>query len=189
MCCQKSWPIDRTTYFQRFKTTMSQDIPKITPESTTQITQNISKLSIRQNNNEDDDQIDETLYNNDRTKKDDSEVVVTKGSGKVKVRKGQSEEEYSIQRDQYLTKGPTINTINWLEEIDITKLNPDIKSDRTSLESLTERLYFKRDYVKCLEVTEFALDFVKDQDQKRIKNEIDELIYLQKKCKEILKLT
>ncbi|KAH3688114.1 hypothetical protein WICPIJ_000885 [Wickerhamomyces pijperi] len=130
---------------------------------------------------------DEPQYNNDRTLTNNSEVVVKKLSGKVKVRKGQPEEAYLIQKNLYQESGPQLNTLTWLEELDLSKLDANIKTDRTALESLTERLYYSRDYKKCLEVTEFALEFVKVVDnQKKIKNEIDELISLKERCEKRL---
>lgn len=150
------------------------------------ITQQLSNLDIRQDAPAAGPvagEGEEENHNNDRTLTNNSEVVVVKGSGKVKVRKGQTEEAYIIQRNQFQESGPKLNTITWLEDLDLDKLDANVKTDRTALESLTERLYFKRDYRKCLEVTEFALEFVKEYpNQKKIKNEIDELVLLRARC-------
>ncbi|CCH40623.1 hypothetical protein BN7_157 [Wickerhamomyces ciferrii] len=110
------------------------------------------------------------------------EIMVKKGSGRTKIRKGQTDAEYGSQKQQFHMEGPMLNTKTWLEELDVSKIDPNIKSDRAKLESLTERLYFKRDYVKCLETTKFALELFKDLNHKKIKNEIDELEYLKSSC-------
>jgi len=117
------------------------------------------------------------------------EVLVKKGSGKTKVRKGQTDEEYQQQLQQFRSSGPVLNTKTWLEEIDLTKIDPNVKSDRAKLENLTERLYFKRDYVKCLETTDYALKLFNDLNKKKIQNEIEELIYLKDSCLKKLELT
>ncbi|GMF57776.1 unnamed protein product [[Candida] boidinii] len=44
------------------------------------------------------------------------EVIVKKGSGKAKVRKGQSEEAYFEQKSQFWSTGPLLNTENWLTD-------------------------------------------------------------------------
>ncbi|GMG08995.1 unnamed protein product [[Candida] boidinii] len=44
------------------------------------------------------------------------EVIVKKGSGKAKVRKGQSEEAYFEQKLQFWSTGPLLNTENWLTD-------------------------------------------------------------------------
>lgn len=136
-----------------------------------EVTENLAELS---------------LEGQDKTKLNDAQVLVKKGSGKIKVRKGQTEEAYLIQKKQFEESGPAINTENWLEEIDISKTNPNVKSDRARLEHLLERLYYKRNYERCLELSKFALDLLKGLDQKKIKNEIEELNYFVQKCTERL---
>lgn len=116
------------------------------------------------------------------------EVLVKKGSGKTKVRKGQTDEEYELQRNEFRSTGPLLNTKTWLEELDLSQIDPNVKSDRAKLENLTERLYFKRDYVKCLETTDFALKLFETLNQKKIQNEIDELTYLKDSCAKKLEL-
>lgn len=110
------------------------------------------------------------------------EVTVKKGSGKTKVRKGQTDEEYEHQKNEFRATGPVLNTKTWLEELDLSKIDPNVKSDRAKLENLTERLYFKRDYAKCLETTVFALKLFESLNQKKIQNEIEELTYLKDSC-------
>lgn len=110
------------------------------------------------------------------------EVMVKKGSGKTKIRKGQTDEEYEIQRREFHSSGPVINTKTWLEELDLSQINPDVKSDRAKLENLTERLYFKRDYAKCLETTNYALKLFEQLNKKKIEHEIEELEYLRNSC-------
>lgn len=114
------------------------------------------------------------------------EVIVKKGSGKTKIRKGQTEEEYQQQKAEFHSTGPVINTKTWLEELDLSQINPDLKSDRAKLENLTERLYFKKDYVKCLETTNFALKLFESLNSKKIQHEIEELEYLRNSCVKIL---
>lgn len=123
-----------------------------------------------------------TIQGNDKTKLNDGAVLVKKGSGKVKVRKGQTEEAYQIQKTQFQESGPVINTSTWLEELDLSNINPDVKTDRNLIEHLAERLYFKKEYTKCLEVSSKALDLFKDLNRSKIKNEIEQLEYLQTNC-------
>ncbi|GMG44887.1 unnamed protein product [Ambrosiozyma monospora] len=62
-----------------------------------------------------------TQYNN-------GEVIVQKGSGLQKIRKGQSEESYNEQRSQFWSSGPLLNTESWLtDNLDILSLNNQFK--------------------------------------------------------------
>lgn len=123
-----------------------------------------------------------TLEGQDKTQVNDGAVMVKKGSGKTKVRKGQTEEAYQIQKKQFEETGPLVNTLTWLEELDLEKLNPQLKTDRAKIEHLAERLYYKREYSKCLEISTKALDLFKDLNKSKIKNEIEELEYLHLQC-------
>ncbi|GME84195.1 unnamed protein product [Ambrosiozyma monospora] len=64
-----------------------------------------------------------TQYNN-------GEVIVQKGSGLKKIRKGQSEESYIEQRSQFWSSGPLLNTESWLtDNLDILSLNNQFKKN------------------------------------------------------------
>jgi hypothetical protein len=118
----------------------------------------------------------------DKTTLNDGEVLVSKGSGKIKVRKGQTEEEYQIQKGQFEKEGPVINTLKWLEDVDLNTLDPLAKSDRLKLENLSQMLYYKRQYQECLKVVNAGIDLFKDLPRKRIQTEWSELEYLKEQC-------
>ncbi|ODV76064.1 uncharacterized protein CYBJADRAFT_6405 [Cyberlindnera jadinii NRRL Y-1542] len=119
---------------------------------------------------------------NDKTSFNNGEVLVSKGSGKLKVRKGQTEDEFEVQRRQFAKEGPVINTLDWLEKIEYDKIDPEVKSDRLKLENLSQNLYYKRQYARCLEVVECGLTLFKDLPRKRIQTEWSELEYLREQC-------
>jgi uncharacterized protein YkuJ len=118
----------------------------------------------------------------DKTTLNDGEVLVSKGSGKIKVRKGQTEDEYQKQKEQFEKEGPVINTLKWLEDVDIGTLDPLAKSDRLKLENLSQMLYYKRQYQECLKVVNAGIDLFKDLPRKRIQTEWSELEYLKEQC-------
>ncbi|CDR44962.1 CYFA0S16e00518g1_1 [Cyberlindnera fabianii] len=123
-----------------------------------------------------------SLTGQDKTQVNDAQILVSKGSGRVKVRKGQTEEEFQEQKRDFQETGPVLNTLTWLEENDLNDIDPTKKSDRLKLENLAQRLYYKREYSECLKVAELGLELFKDIPKKRIQNEWDELVYLQEKC-------
>lgn len=160
------------------------------------------------------------------------EVIVKKGSGKPKVRKGQSEEAYFEQKSQFWSTGPLLNTENWLtdyfdktyfgHEIDnehIEKANQEaneqqelkIKIDSLSLEDKVlpeseirplskmdkvqrdrtfralERMYFTREYERCLNGCNILLTGtesfeVSSKEYKKIKRNIDEITEIRDSC-------
>lgn len=117
----------------------------------------------------------------DKTTINDGEVLVSKGSGRLKVRKGQTEEEFQEQMVRF-SEGPVVNTMQWLEEVDYKGIDPTVKSDRLKLENLAQMLYYKRQYDECLKVVETGLELFKDLPRKRVQTEWAELEYLKEKC-------
>ncbi|RKP33059.1 hypothetical protein METBISCDRAFT_20928 [Metschnikowia bicuspidata] len=70
---------------------------------------------------------------------------------KSKQRKGQSEAEFLEQIAQYASRGPRINTENWLFDQNlIDSLDKTQKLDRVHMLHVCEKAYFDRDYEKCL---------------------------------------
>lgn len=72
-----------------------------------------------------------------------------------KVRKGQTEEEFQIQKGQFFEEGPTINTDEWLYDATSGEdfcLDENQKTDRVVMLHACEKAYFNRDYSRCLEL-------------------------------------
>ncbi|ODQ80838.1 hypothetical protein BABINDRAFT_161042 [Babjeviella inositovora NRRL Y-12698] len=88
---------------------------------------------------------------------DKSAVVFTRTSGNIKQRKGQTDEEYRAQRDQFWKSGPRLNTGDWFLEYPIQNFKNESKTDKTQLLHTAELCYFRRDYTKCLELVAFGM--------------------------------
>ncbi|ODV97849.1 hypothetical protein PACTADRAFT_185849 [Pachysolen tannophilus NRRL Y-2460] len=86
------------------------------------------------------------------------EIVVKKQSGKLKIRKGQSEEHYQAQKDMFYSTGPFLNTEDWLFQLDIGELDFDLKVNHVKLIHFLENLYFRKMYDECLLNCNLVLD-------------------------------
>ncbi|CCD25074.1 uncharacterized protein NDAI_0E02570 [Naumovozyma dairenensis CBS 421] len=122
------------------------------------------------------------------------EVLVKKSTGKSRVRKGQTEEQYQTQLYEYfeLEEGPIRTEVDWMNNIkepdDILsweKFDLEVKHARLVLNGVCYRLYFQRRYKECLEFGTKLLDLYKpynENHKNKLKKEIDELEYMQKQC-------
>ncbi|CCE64668.1 hypothetical protein TPHA_0I01640 [Tetrapisispora phaffii CBS 4417] len=120
------------------------------------------------------------------------EVVVRKSTGKAKIRKGQSEEEYQNQLDHYFNveKGPTITEDNWMDSIDpLDMLNDNIENDlsiknvRHKLTSFCERYYYYKRYQECYNLAiKLREKYQAINKKNKMDREIEGLDYLIDKC-------
>lgn len=130
----------------------------------------------------------------------DGESVVKKSSGLIRVRKGQSEDEYLEQRNSFWQTGPVIQNHTFVTEY-VEKLiekkidNNYVITEHDKIERETvlhglERLYYQRQYDRCLKDVQkikfnlkldsgLDLDAKKNKNLKRIVNELD---ILSKRC-------
>ncbi|KAL2708424.1 hypothetical protein KLU848_2955 [Kluyveromyces marxianus] len=120
------------------------------------------------------------------------EVLVRKTTGKAKVRKGQSAEEYQEQLRQYFIEeqGPTKTEEGHLVINDFEKsmkddnLNFTLKQDRQRMISYAEKFYYNRDYLDCLKVSETLLTAFEPFNKKnKMLRELEELKYMIEKSK------
>lgn len=120
------------------------------------------------------------------------EVLVRKTTGKTKLRKGQSIEDYQEQLRQYFVeeKGPTRTNEKWMDAIEIDDiLSKDmdfsLKQTRQRFVSYAQRYYYLREYTKCLQVSDWLLErFMPLNKKNKMVREIDELKYMISKSKE-----
>lgn len=128
----------------------------------------------------------------------DGESVFKLPSGMTKKRKGQSEEEYLVQKDLFWNSGPVVQNHTFITDY-VEKVSQKIKNDTTysisevpkierenALHGL-ERLYFERDYDRCLEKAtlmkqnifsqnpDLDLKAKKNKNLNRIVNELDSI--------------
>ncbi|GMM31316.1 hypothetical protein DAMA08_040610 [Martiniozyma asiatica (nom. inval.)] len=150
------------------------------------ISRNMSRR-VTQQSNIPETKITQTSYN-------DGEVAVKKSSGLVKVRKGQTQEEYIAQRDEFLQKGPLIQKDNFTSNYCNTELSKPgiyVLTDKEKIEKERmihglERLYYLREYENCLErieqikkgiaIPEGGLEGKKNKTLKRLVGELDSLL-------------
>ncbi|AOA62188.1 hypothetical protein PP7435_CHR2-1010 [Komagataella phaffii CBS 7435] len=107
-------------------------------------------------------------------KSTDGSVLVKTSTGKIKVRKGQTEEAFLEQKQQFLETGPQINDYNWLiEDYDkrlekFTQLAPEERKGKHFFDPLnkvdTEKiirclnlLYYEKRYDECLQRCHFLI--------------------------------
>lgn len=92
----------------------------------------------------------------------DGESVYKRASGLIRLRKGQTEEEFQSQRNEFLTGGPLVQNhtfvTDYVEKVIQTELpcsdfsiTEQPKYKREFILHGLERLYFQRDYEQCLE--------------------------------------
>lgn len=138
------------------------------------------------------------IYNN-------GESVMKKGSGLVRVRKGQTEEQYIEQRDDFWQVGPIIQTHTFVTEFiekyiekESGNFNISTENDKIKRENIVhglEKLFYQREYSRCLkdielikssiDLTQVDLNSKKNKNLKRI---INELNFIQSKCIEKIQL-
>lgn len=115
------------------------------------------------------------------------EILVRKATGKTKIRKGQSEEEYQRQLCQYVQveKGPKKSEIGWMDEVDPLDLirndeeSIKIKLTRQKLSNFCQRMYYQKKYKDCAELCTVLLQRYQSINKKnKIQREIQELEYM-----------
>lgn len=118
-------------------------------------------------------------------------VIVHKSTGKVKVRKGQSKEEYEEQLHDYfhINQGPKRTDERWLDSISTTQLiekeDLSVKLTRQALTNCCQRLYYQRKYPQCAHLSlQLLQKYQKLNKKNKIQREIEELEYLVKCSKE-----
>ncbi|KAG0683084.1 hypothetical protein C6P42_001858 [Pichia californica] len=128
----------------------------------------------------------------------DGEAVVKKSSGLIKVRKGQSEDEFKKQKQSFWITGPIIQNHTYLthyvenlfeneiEKNDFSIINIP-KSERENILHALERLYFQREYNQCLkdilkiknnieiQNPNVDLNIKSNKNIKRVLNELDKM--------------
>lgn len=125
----------------------------------------------------------------------DGESVVKRASGLIRHRKGQTEEEYVVQRNSFWNAGPLVqdNTYvsGYIEKViennpgDHLPLTEQTKIERETIMHGLERLYFERKYERCLKDVEIIkakinqgndkldLSLKKNKNLKRVLGELD----------------
>lgn len=123
------------------------------------------------------------------------EVLVRKGTGKTKVRKGQSEEEYQNQLYQYfqVEGGPKRTEIGWMDNVDPLELLKDCKFEekltRQKLSDFCRRLYYRRDYAKCADLCDELIERYQPLNKKnKIAREIQELESMAGNSRKVLRM-
>lgn len=127
------------------------------------------------------------------------ESIMKKSSGLMKVRKGQSEEEYNVQKEEFWASGPVVQTASYVTDI-LTKYSEMEDKDKVPLSEADkilrervihglERLYFQRDYTRCLNsvddiISNLKLDGVdlNAKKNKNLKRIVNELHFISNRC-------
>lgn len=111
------------------------------------------------------------------------EVLVRRATGKARVRKGQSQEEYEKQLHEYFVTegGPIVIEPGYLESIEtfdtlLGQSDLTNKQSRLRLLAFPQRFYYKREYQACIDTATKYLD--KIEKVPKYKRELDELEYL-----------
>ncbi|ODV87071.1 hypothetical protein CANARDRAFT_21041 [[Candida] arabinofermentans NRRL YB-2248] len=126
--------------------------------------------------------VSDTITELTSTEYSDGKVAVKKGSGLIKIRKGQPEEDYIEQRDQFWKTGPVLNTNDWLVDclndqilytgtnaISLNDESDDQQRKQNGLHTLDkierdrvlkglERLFYLRNYSECIKNCELLLE-------------------------------
>ncbi|QID88326.1 hypothetical protein GRS66_011037 [Saccharomyces pastorianus] len=120
------------------------------------------------------------------------EVIVRKSTGKTKIRKGQTEEEYEQQLQHYfqVEKGPVRTDIGWMDKVDpLTQIRNgeyDVsnKHQRQVLSGFCHRFYYQRKYEQCLDLSSYLLGLFEPFNVKnKMKRELEELKYMIEQCR------
>ncbi|QLL30878.1 hypothetical protein HG536_0A06930 [Torulaspora globosa] len=125
------------------------------------------------------------------------EVLVRKATGKTKVRKGQSDEEYQNQLYQHfqVEGGPKRTEIGWMDNVQPMDLLKDpnehfeVKLTRQKLSDFCRRLYYHRDYAKCAELCDELVERYQPLNKKnKIAREIQELEFMAESSRRVLRI-
>lgn len=122
----------------------------------------------------------------------DGAVAVKKGSGLLKTRKGQSEEEYQSQLAQFKEVGPLVQNDTFTTD---SLTNPIInfeelsKIEKERIIHGLERLYYTRNYVSCLSKVDEIIsslnipaDGLEGKKNKVLKRIVTDLTFIQSQC-------
>ncbi|KAK6201519.1 uncharacterized protein RJT21DRAFT_114137 [Scheffersomyces amazonensis] len=114
---------------------------------------------------------------------------------KVKQRKGQTDEEYRIQKAEFEETGPVINTQDWFidNKSKLETISKDAKIDRKFILNAIELLYFRRRYDECLQFIEKYAESMYENDDissgnsnKKIDKDFQQILHIKSKCTEKL---
>ncbi|QHS76627.1 uncharacterized protein SPAR_P01620 [Saccharomyces paradoxus] len=120
------------------------------------------------------------------------EVIVRKSTGKTKIRKGQTEEEYKQQLRHYfkVEEGPVRTKVGWMDEVDLLaeirdgKYDISNKHQRQVLSGFCHRLFYRRKYEDCLNLSTYLLGLFEPFNVKnKMKRELEELEYMIEQCR------
>ncbi|SCU94677.1 LANO_0E07646g1_1 [Lachancea nothofagi CBS 11611] len=121
------------------------------------------------------------------------EVMVRKSTGKTKIRKGQSTEEYESQREHFfeVEKGPVCTPEGWMtKEGPLPRLDSDpdfdikLKQTRQKLTSHCHLLYYRKSYEECAQLCQVLISrFDVLENRKKLEKEIQELAHMLQRCK------
>jgi hypothetical protein len=131
----------------------------------------------------------------------DGESIVKKASGLIKVRKGQSEQEYNTQKENFWDSGPVVQNHTYTTEYVSNTIENQVQSqisyterskiERENIMHGLERLYFERKYDRCLKDAQLIIDDIhKDnpnidlnlKQNKNLKRIVNELENISKMC-------
>ncbi|CCF58221.1 hypothetical protein KAFR_0E00670 [Kazachstania africana CBS 2517] len=145
----------------------------------------------KKHNGTKDQVITKPIQSNDGT----GEVVVKKSTGKLKVRKGQTEEQYQEQLAHFndVEKGPVVTDINWMDQYDNDPLkfqsesvlfnDLTVKHNRLVLTGFIHRLYYQKNYQDCYKFASMVKDkYTSLSCHKKMKKEFEELDYILTNC-------
>ncbi|CCH59270.1 hypothetical protein TBLA_0B04330 [Henningerozyma blattae CBS 6284] len=115
------------------------------------------------------------------------EILVRRATGKARVRRGQTEEEYNEQLRQYFTEenGPTRTEPNFMDNVNdfdekLDTMDLSIKQNRLRLQAYPQRAYYRRNYSICKDLCSKLI--LKVKDIPKIQRELEELEYMQNQC-------
>ncbi|CAI4053233.1 hypothetical protein SKDZ_16G1660 [Saccharomyces kudriavzevii ZP591] len=120
------------------------------------------------------------------------EVIVRKSTGKTKIRKGQTEEEYGQQLRHYfqVEEGPVRTEVGWMDKVDPLadirdgKYDISNKHQRQVLSGFCHRLFYQRKYEQCLNLSSYLLGLFEPFNVKnKMKRELEELEYMIEQCR------
>ena len=121
-----------------------------------------------------------------------AEVIVKTSSGKPRIRKGQTEEQFQEQLDHFLNVegGPVRTPMGWMstnkfnELLDDETFDLEVKHNRLVLMGFIHRFYYNREYQSCLQCCEKVAErYTTLACRKKMTKELEELDYIVENCK------
>ncbi|QLG74966.1 hypothetical protein HG535_0H02930 [Zygotorulaspora mrakii] len=122
------------------------------------------------------------------------EVLVRTSTGKTRVRRGQSDEEYKRQLHDYfqVQNGPKVTEVGWMDHENANAmLNADIdfsiKPERQKIAGFCRVLYYRRQYSECAELCGKLIPRYEEINKNnKIRKEINELGYMLERSRQLL---